>query len=445
MSKQKVLHAGWVIPVNPTEVVYKDHTLIIDDQKIAAILPTEKWYKRSAPKRIEEIDCRSMVLIPGFVNAHSHSPMSLLRGYAENLPLKKWLEEHIWPIEAALVDKDFVRDGTKLAVAEMLSSGTTCFNDMYFYGDETARVCIDTGIRASIGMIVILFPSSWATSVDEYFRKGQKIHDDFRSHPLISCTFAPHAPYSVDDDCLSRIATLSEEMDVQVHMHLHETKAEISESIKNYGISPIQRLARHGLLSPRLTAVHVTSIGDEELHLLARSGVNIVHCPRSNLKLGSGVAPILQMVESGLNVAIGTDSAASNNDLDMFGEMRTASLLAKGVNELPTALPASTSLKMATYNGAKAMGLADSIGSLEIGKFADIVALEIDQLGSAPTYDPIAQIVYNGHRDQIRGVWVAGRQLVKDGKLTTLEEEKLLERVRYWRDKIVGFKKQIEN
>lgn len=228
-------------------------------------------------------------------------------------------------------------------------------------------------------------------------------------------------------------------------MHLHETKAEISESIKNYGISPIQRLARHGLLSPRLTAVHVTSISDEELHLLARSGVNIVHCPRSNLKLGSGVAPILQMVESGLNVAIGTDSAASNNDLDMFGEMRTASLLAKGVNELPTALPASTSLKMATYNGAKAMGLADSIGSLEIGKFADIVALEIDQLGSAPTYDPIAQIVYNGHRDQIRGVWVAGRQLVKDGKLTTLEEEKLLERVRYWRDKIVGFKNQIEN
>ncbi|MEC9248654.1 MAG: TRZ/ATZ family hydrolase [Pseudomonadota bacterium] len=440
MSKKKALHAGWIVPVKPANMVLENHSLIIDGQKISAILPTEKWLEKKKKDNVEEIDYRSSVLIPGLINCHNHSPMSLLRGYAEDLSLKEWLRKHIWPIESAFVNKEFVRDGSTLSIAEMLLSGTTCFNDMYFYGDETARSCIESGIRACIGMIIIMFPSAWAGSVDEYFKKGQKIHDDFRTHPLISCAFAPHAPYTIDDDSMLRVATLAEEMDVQIHMHVQETREEVEESVLKYGCSPIRRLKEHGLLSPRLTAVHATSISDEDISFLARSGVNVAHCPRSNLKLGSGIAPILRMSQAGLNVAIGTDSAASNNDLDMLGEMRTASLLAKGINKSPTALPANVALEMATYNGAQALGLGEKIGSLETGKLADIVAIEINQIGSTPVYDPVVQIVYNGHKNQIRAVWVGGRQLVNDGQLLTIDTRQVVEKTKFWQEKIAAFK-----
>ena len=444
MSRKKALHAGWIVPVKPRSVILEKHTLLIEDQRIVSILPTEKWLRKKQTESIEESDYRSCVLIPGFVNSHGHSPMSLLRGYAENLPLEEWLTNHIWPVEAEFVDKEFVRDGSTLSIAEMLLSGTTCFNDMYFFGDETARACVDTGIRACIGMIVIMFPSAWANSTDEYFRKGQKIHDDFRSHPLISCAFAPHAPYSVEDRSLERIGILAEELDIQIHMHLQETEGEVAESKKKYGCSPIHRLEKIGLLSPRLIGVHLTSVSDEEIELLAKSGVNVSHCPRSNLKLGSGIAPILKMQKSGLNVAIGTDSAASNNDLDMFGELRAASLLAKGASRTPTALSADLTLEMATYNGAQALSLGDQIGSLEVGKLADIVAVEIDQIGSTPTYDPVVQIVYSGHKTQVQAVWVGGRQLVQDGKLLTIDTKQMLEKTKFWQKKIISFKnKQI--
>ena len=439
MSTKKALHAGWIIPVRPKGQILEKHTLVIEDQKIKSILPTEDWKRRKKSRNMEELDLNSCALIPGFVNTHTHSPMSLLRGVAEDLPFDEWLKNHIWPLEDAFVNKEFVRDGTELSIAEMLLSGTTCFNDMYFFGDETARISIETGIRACIGMIVIKFPSKWASSVDEYFQKGQKIHDDFRNHPLISCAFAPHAPYSIDDQSLARISTLAEELDVQIHMHIQETKEEILQSLEEFGCSPIRRLEKLGLLSSRLTGVHLTEVSEEEINLIAQSGINVAHCPKSNLKLGCGIAPILAMEQKGLNIALGTDGAASNNELDMLGEAKMASLLAKGSNRSATVLPAETCLEMATLNGARALGLEDEIGSLEVGKTADIVAIEMGRIDNLPVYNPLVQILYSGNKTQIANVWVSGRQLVKNRRLLTIDEDRLVEKSEKWKKRISDF------
>ncbi|MBK8958519.1 MAG: TRZ/ATZ family hydrolase [Proteobacteria bacterium] len=415
----QAIHARWVIPVEPANTVLDHHTVVLEDSLIAAIVPTAQW--RSAGPHVEEIPLPEHALIPGLVNAHTHAAMSLFRGMADDRPLMDWLENHIWPAEARSINREFVRDGTRLAAAEMLLGGTTCFNDMYFFGDEAASAAIEAGIRAVIGMIVIGFPSAWAADVDEYFRKGQAVHDTFRDHPLITSAFAPHAPYTVDDHALRRIATLAEELDVPVHMHVQETQDEVERAIAVSGVRPLRRLQGLGLVTPRLVGVHMTCLDDDELDLLAHSGATVVHCPESNLKLASGFCPVDKLLARGVNVACGTDGAASNNDLDMLGEIRTASLLAKGVAGDPCALPAAQALRMATYNGALALGLERSIGSLEIGKQADMVAIDLGDARARPVYDPVSQIIYSGHRDQVAQVWVGGRRVVRDRQLMTLD------------------------
>ena len=435
MTKSQALHAAWIIPVEPHDTVLEQHTLLIEDDRIAALLPTAQWQPRVG---VSEIDCRHQALIPGFVNAHTHAAMVLFRGMADDLPLMEWLEQHIWPTEARVASREFVRDGTRLAAAEMLRGGTTCFNDMYFFGDEAGAAAIEAGIRATIGMIVIGFPSAWAGDVDEYFRKGQAIHDQFREHPLVTTAFAPHAPYTVDDAALRRVATLAEELDVPIHMHVHETAFEVETALARDGVRPLRRLQALGLLSPRLVAVHMTNIHDEEFELLARSGVSVVHCPESNLKLASGFCPAARLLDQGVNLALGTDGAASNNDLDMLGEMRTASLLAKGVAGDPCALPAAAALRAATLGGARALGLDEHIGSLVPGKLADVVAIDLGGLDSQPLYDPLSQIVYASQRHQVRAVWVGGRQVVANGHLTTLDEAELKHAAVAWRARIAS-------
>lgn len=415
----QAIHARWVIPVEPAHSVLDHHTVVIEDSQLAAILPTAQW--RSSGAHVEEISLPEHALIPGLVNAHTHAAMSLFRGMADDRPLMDWLENHIWPAEARAINREFVRDGTRLAAAEMLLGGTTCFNDMYFFGDEAASAAIEAGIRAVIGMIVIGFPSAWAADVDEYFRKGQAVHDKFRDHPLITSAFAPHAPYTVDDHALRRIATLAEELDLPVHMHVQETKDEVERAIAVSGVRPLRRLQGLGLVTPRLLGVHMTCLDDDELDLLAHSGATVVHCPESNLKLASGFCPVAKLLARGVNVACGTDGAASNNDLDMLGEIRTASLLAKGVAGDPCALPAAQALRMATYNGAQALGLERSIGSLQVGKQADMVAIDLGELRARPVYDPTSQIIYSSHRDQVTQVWVGGRRVVRDRQLVTLD------------------------
>ncbi|MGI9311667.1 MAG: TRZ/ATZ family hydrolase [bacterium] len=422
-SITQLLIPRWLIPVDESASVLEDHALVIADDRIADLgpLPTMRERHRAA----EEIALPDHALLPGLVNAHTHAAMSLLRGYADDLPLMEWLQQHIWPAESAWVDAEFVEVGTDLALAEMIRGGTTCFNDMYWSPETTAARVERAGMRACIGMIVIDQPTRWAQSADEYIHNGLAMRDETRHSKLITTAFAPHAPYTVGDDALEKIRMLSDELDCRVHIHLHETAQEINESIDRYGVRPLERLGRLGLIGPRLTAVHMTQLLPGEIDSVAEHGVAVAHCPQSNLKLASGLCPVAQLQRRGVCVAIGTDSASSNNDLDMLNEMQTASLLAKGVGADPTALAAHDALAAATLGGAAALGLAHRIGSLAAGKQADCIAIDLSGASSAPVYHPLSQIVYSAARDQVSDVWVAGRRLLSSRSLTTLDEDEI--------------------
>ncbi len=429
-----LIHARWIVPVEPADTVLDDHALAIRDGRIVAVLPSAQAEERYRPTQVVRLP--SHVLVPGLVNAHTHAAMSLMRGLADDLPLMTWLQEHIWPAEQQNVSAEFVHDGTLLACAEMIRSGTTCFNDMYFFPEETARAVDRAGLRATVGLIVIDFPSAWAQDADDYLHKGIALHDELRGHALIRTAFAPHAPYSVADGPLQRIVTLAEELDLPIHMHVHETAAEVEQSLKDHGKRPIARLDELGLLGPRLVAVHMTQLTEAEIAHCAERGVHVVHCPESNLKLASGFCPVARLQQSQVNVALGTDGAASNNDLDLLGEMHTAALLGKGVAGDASALPAHAVLRMATLDGARALGLDEEIGSLVPGKSADLVAVNLATPETVPVYHPLSQLVYAAGREQVTDVWVAGRQLLRDRELTTLDTADLLARAEGWREKL---------
>ncbi len=432
-----LIHARWVIPVEPDNTVLEHHSIAIQDGKIVAILPSDEARASCQSETSHELD--QHVLIPGLINAHTHASMSLMRGLADDLPLMEWLNDHIWPAEGRCISPAFIRDGSRLAMAEMLRGGTTCFNDMYFFPNEVAHQAEQVGIRAVVGLIVIDFPTAWAQAPDEYLHKGLALHDEVRNSSLVTTAFAPHAPYSVSDGPLEKVAMYAEELDIPIHMHVHETADEVSQGLQQHGKRPLARLAELGLLSPQMVAVHMTQLEDEEIGRFAESGGHVVHCPESNLKLASGFCPVGKLVDAGINVALGTDGAASNNDLDMFGEMRTAALLAKGISGDASALPAHQALRMATLNGARALGIDAVTGSLEPGKAADIVAVRMDELETQPIYHPVSQLVYATGRDKVSDVWVAGHHLLKERRLTTLDEQHLLEQAGLWQAKIREF------
>ncbi len=429
-----IIDAGWIIPVEPANTVLEAHSLVINEGHIIDLLPSKDVANRYRSQQHERLI--EHALIPGFINTHTHGAMSLLRGLADDLPLMSWLQDHIWPAEAKFVDQAFVYTGTQLAMAEMLRCGTTCFNDMYFFPDQAARAANEAGMRATIGMILIDFPTAWAQNSSEYLEKGLALHDEYRNHPLINTALAPHAPYTVSDEPLQRALTYAEELNIPLHMHLHETADEISTEIEKTAQRPLARLHKLGLLSPRLLAVHMTQLDDDEIELIAKTGVSVVHCPESNLKLASGFSPVVKLLEAGVNLALGTDGAASNNDLDMLSEMRTAAQLAKSVSGDASTLPAYQALEMATLGGARALGIDDKVGTLTIGKAADITAIDLDQLESQPVYHPISQIVYTASRHQVTDVWVAGKQLLKARQLTTLNSHELINQAQQWRDRI---------
>ncbi len=435
-STETLIHARWVIPVEPDHRVLEYHSIAIDDGRITALVPSAEARQSFQPQASVELP--SHALIPGLVNAHTHAAMTLLRGIADDLHLMDWLQNHIWPAEKKWVSEQFVHDGTQLAIAEMLRSGTTCFNDMYFFPEVTARVAANNGIRACVGLILLDFPTAYAEAPAQYFAKGLALHDEYRHHPLVSSAFAPHAPYTVSDRPLKKVQVLADELDIPVHMHLHETVSEVEESRSKAGQRPLDRLEGLGLLSPALTAVHMTQLRDDEIGRLAAAGASVVHCPESNLKLASGFCPVQRLLDAGVNVALGTDGTASNNDLDMLGEMRTAALLAKAVYNDAAALPAHSVLRMATLNGARALGLADNTGSLAAGKWADIAAVDLGTLETQPLYDPVSQLVYAAARSQVSDVWVAGQHLLKKRELTHLEAQELLQRARSWQARIAA-------
>jgi len=429
-----ILDAGWIIPVEPLNTVYKDSSIIIDKGLILEILPTKDALSKYTPN--QHLRYPQHVLMPGFVNAHTHASMGLFRGLADDMPLMQWLNDYIWPAESKHMNEEFVRDGSQLAIAEMIRGGTTCFNDMYFFPEVTAKIAQDAGIRAVVGLIVLDFPSVWAANADEYINKGLEINDRYRDDALISTAFAPHAPYTVSDQALKHVQMLANELDLSIHMHVHETQDEINKSLEQYKVRPLERLKQLGILTPNLLAVHMTQLEEKEIADIAEYGVQLVHCPESNLKLASGFCPVHQLTQSGVNVALGTDGAASNNDLDMVSEMRTAALLAKAIAADASALDAMQAIQMATLNGAKALGLDGQIGSLLPGKSADIIAVDFDSIETQPVYHPESHIVYSCSRDKITDVWIHGQHLLKQRELTRLDQKEILAKAHSWQQRI---------
>ena len=395
-----------MVPVIPRASVHEHASVIVHDGKILDILPTEQARQKYLPESIQNLS--QHILIPGLVNLHAHAAMTLMRGLADDLPLMAWLNAHIWPVEKQLVSPGLVRDGSLLGCAEMLSGGVTCFNDMYFYPGETAESALKAGMRANLGLVVLEFPLPYASDADDYLQKGLEARDQWRGNPLLTSSLAPHAPYTVSNATFEKVVTYAEQLGVGIHIHLHETQDEVAQSITQYGVSPVRRLADIGVLGPNVVAAHCTCMLEEDMNILAAHGSHVAHCPLSNLKLASGIAPVSTMLAKGINVGIGTDGAASNNRLDMFAEMRTAALLAKGISEDPTAVPAALALEMATLNGARALGLDDKIGSIEVGKVADLTAVALTSPETMPCFDPISHLVYVLGREHVSHVWVAG-------------------------------------
>ena len=423
-SVNTVINARWVVPVDATNSVLDHYSIAIADNRIHSILPSVD--AASLFPTAKRVNLPTHAITPGFINAHTHAAMTLFRGVAEDFELETWLQQYIWPLEGKWVSPEFVRDGTKIAIAEMIKSGTTCMNDMYFFPEVIGEVAQQTGMRASLGMIVLEFPTAWAKSATEYLDKGLDLYSQFENDPLVSTVLAPHAPYTVADNTFENILSLSDERNLPIHMHVHETDNEIENSLKEHGVRPIERLKQLGLVNPKLIAVHATQLLTQEIELFAKAKTSVAHCPKSNLKLASGFCPIAELLRNNVNVALGTDGAASNNNLNMIGEMRFAALLAKGRTLDATAVSVHETLRMATINGAKCLGLESQTGSLEPGKLADITAINLESISSVPIYNPVAQIVHAASSRQVSDVWINGTQVLRDSVLTTIDEAELI-------------------
>ena len=429
-----LINAGWLIPVVPRNTVLRDCSIAIHEGKIIALLPSGEAQQRFTAT--QQYNLPDSLLIPGLINAHGHAGMSLLRGYADDQSLHTWLNESIWPAESRWMSEEFVYDGANLAIAEMLLGGTTCFSDMYFFPDQTARAARSNNIKCQLAFPVLEFPSAWARNADEYIHKGLELRDEFRDDQRISIAFGPHAPYTVNDPALKKIATLAGELDAPIQIHLHESADEVAQSMTDHGQRPIERLHQLGLLTPLTQCVHMTQLIDSDIALLAESGSHVVHCPESNLKLGNGFCPIEALKKAGINIALGTDSAASNNDLNMLGEARTAALIAKGVSGNPELLPAHEALELATINSARALGIDAETGSIEAGKAADLVAINLANIASQPLYNALSQLIYTDSARHISHTWVDGKLLVEDGQLLNIDQSELISKAQNWQLKI---------
>ena len=426
-----VIDARWVVTVDPSNSVLERHSVVISGNKIQDILPSGDIERHYIAAR--HLRRTHHAIIPGFINAHTHAAMSLFRGAAEDKPLFSWLNDVVWPLEKKWVDDEFVRDGTKLAIAEMIQSGTTCMNDMYLYPESAGIVAEQLHMRTCLGMIVLDFPTSWAKSADEYLAKGQALFERFESSDMVSTMLAPHAPYTVSDKTIGKVLQLAADKDLGVHMHVHETEQEVESAVQETGIRPIERLQRLGAINSKFIAVHATALNEEEISLLSESDSNVAHCPKSNLKLASGFCPTVELLKNHVNVGIGTDGAASNNSLNMLEELRFAALLAKGFSGDASEVPVHEALRLATINGAKCLGLDAVTGSLEPGKFADLSTIDLSEVHCRPLYDPVAQIVHSASRSQITDVFVGGRPVLQDRKLLTVDEEECIETADRWR------------
>ena len=427
------IDAGWVVPIEPAGAL-ASHAVIVDCGRIVAVLP--KGAADDGFDTREHIELPRHVLLPGLVNAHTHAAMNLFRGIADDLELDVWLKQHIWPREARFVSADFVYDGARLAAAEMLLGGVTCCNDMYFFPEASARAFLELGIRAMLGAPILDFPTSYAADADSYLAQGLATRDALKGEPTLSFSLAPHAPYTVSDATWEKIVVYARQLDLPVQTHLAETAQEVSASRSEHGISPLLRLSELGVTGPQFIAVHGVHLSPEDIALLAAHGSHVVHCPVSNMKLGCGIAPLAALIQGGVNVAFGTDGAASNNRVDLFSEMRTAALLAKVATGDPSALPAQQALRAATLSGARALGLDERIGSIVAGKEADVIAVDLSGSSATPCYDPVSHLVHAVGREAVTDVWVAGRRVVANRVLQTADEAAIVASARLWQERM---------
>jgi 5-methylthioadenosine/S-adenosylhomocysteine deaminase len=428
-----ILSPTWLLTLESGVQALTERSVAVQDGKILAIDSHERIHQRYEAR--ETVSLSGHVLLPGFVNAHTHLPMNLLRGLADDLPLMRWLEDYIWPKERKWVSQEFVRDGALLAIAELIRGGVTCFNDMYFYGKELATVAHQVGIRGRVAESILDVEMPWSKNGDACLEKVIELIEFVEPFPLINASIAPHSPYATKRRHLERVQQLSEKHQVPVHLHLQETFDEVDQFRALYKMRPTEYLSELGLINPLLQAVHMTQANSRDIELFARGGAHIVHCPESNMKLASGSCPVQDALNAGVNVALGTDGAASNNDLDMFGEMRSAAFMAKLVDTNPEYLPAASVLQMATRGGAKALNLSN-IGSIEVGKSADIIAVDLNRVETLPVYHPASQLVYAACREQVTDVWVEGKRLLKNRELTTIDESDIRRTAEHWRRKI---------
>jgi 5-methylthioadenosine/S-adenosylhomocysteine deaminase len=427
------IDARWIVPVEPAGAL-EHHSLVVDGGRIVAVVPTGSVESEFAVR--DRIALPTHALVPGLVNAHTHAAMTLLRGIADDIPLKPWLEQHIWPREERFVSPEFVHDGTLIAAGEMLLGGITCCADQYFFPDAAARAYRQSGMRAFVGLPVLDFPTPYAVDVDAYLREGLAARDTWKHEPKLAFALAPHAPYTVSDSSWEKIVVYARQLDLPIQTHLQETREEVERSFASAAMSPLARLERLGATGPNFIAVHAVHLADSDVDLLAAQNCQVVHCPVSNLKLASGIAPVVRLQARGVNVALGTDGAASNNRLDILGEARLAALLAKVAGGDAAALPASVALRMATLDGAIALGLDAEIGSLEPGKQADAIAVSLGAFEHSPCYDPISHLVHVAGRDQVTDVWVAGERLVHERALVALDPMELSARARMWQERL---------
>ncbi len=434
MTESFIIDARWIIPVVPARTCLLDHAIVVRAGRIESIQPSQG--ARADNPDLTAVNLPTHTVIPGLINAHGHAAMTLLRGYADDRELMDWLENHIWPAEARHVSPAFSYDGTTLAVAEMIRTGTTFAVDSYWFPDETAKAYADNHFRAQVCMPLIQFPNAWAKTEDEHLQKAAELHEQYRNHSLVRTAIAPHAPYTVTDDGFIKAKEQSLQYNVPIHLHLHETRGECEDALKDSGKRPFKRIDELGLMDHHLQTVHMTQLTENEIATLASSGAHVVHCPESNLKLASGFCPVGGLLDAGVNVCVGTDSAASNNNLDMIEELRTAALLAKGTALDPTTVDAHTALELATINGARMLGMADEIGSLEPGKAADLVAIDMAAINFQPMHDPVSQVVYASSGHQVSDVWISGKRLLDEGQFTQLDEVALRQRVQAWLERM---------
>lgn len=430
----QILHAKWIITCEAQNRILENHALVIKDDKIHAILPSTE-----AKNNYPDADHKTFAehaLLPGFINCHTHLPMNIFRGLADDLDLMDWLQNHIWPAEGKWVDDEMVYDGTQLAIAEMLRSGSVCFNEMYFFPDATARAAKEAGFRAHIGMTIMSIPTKWAQDPAGYFAKAEEFYAEFKHDKLITPTVAPHSTYNVNIEDIEKAKKLADKYKLKMNIHLQEDPADIKHSMEKYNERPLKRMFDRGLLDNNIIGIHMTQVNDDDIQILLKTHPNIVHCPESNMKLAGGNCPVEKLSKLGINIALGTDGAASNNDLNMLGEMKAAAFLGKVVADTPKAVTAETALKMATINGAKALGIEKETGSLEVGKSADCIAINLMELETQPVYHPISQIVYAASRHQVTDVWIRGKQLLKNRQLTTMDLPELLIKAQKWRERI---------